>query len=71
MPISQPHPIQTQAPAVQQQELPEPSTRGVVYAVTRCPTCNSKSTKVTSTRGKIRMHKCKECGHNFKSVEQD
>jgi transposase-like protein len=44
---------------------------GVVYVPTRCPYCGSKRTKITSTRGKLRYHRCKNCKGNFKSHEQE
>ena len=44
---------------------------GVVYVPTRCPYCGSKDTKITSTRGKLRYHRCKNCKGNFKSNEKE
>ena len=34
-----------------------------------CPECGSERTRVTSTRSPLRHHKCRECGHCFKSGE--
>jgi transposase-like protein len=43
---------------------------GVVYHRVKCPTCQSKNTEITRTASeKIRYHKCRDCGQNFKSVE--
>ena len=36
----------------------------------KCPACGSQRVRVTSTRLPVRQHKCKECGHPFKSVER-
>jgi len=50
---------------------------GVVYHRVRCPECGSKNVGVTGTRPKeeglprIRWHKCRDCEHSFKSVEED
>lgn len=48
----------------------EPIEGVTYYHVLRCPSCGSKKTKITSTRKPIRHHKCKDCGHNFKSTER-
>lgn len=54
---------------------PEPSVnQGVVYHVIRCPQCKSRNTQVTSTpkaanAPQVRYHRCRECGHPFKSSE--
>ena len=59
------------APAKQEPQEDEPEVDGLTYYhVVRCPSCGSKDTKVTSTRKPIRHHKCKECGHCFKSTER-
>lgn len=42
---------------------------GVVFRPIRCPKCNSKDVVTTSTRGKVRLHKCRSCTQAFKSVE--
>lgn len=47
----------------------EPGEMAVRYQVTRCPHCHAANTKVTRTIKKIRYHKCRECGKNFKSRE--
>ena len=50
---------------------PEPEKpKGVIYHVVRCPECGSKNTGVASTRRPERRHKCKDCGHAFKSIEE-
>jgi Zn ribbon nucleic-acid-binding protein len=36
---------------------------------TKCPNCGSQKTKVASSRGGLRWHKCRACKHCFKSVE--
>lgn len=36
---------------------------------TKCPSCGSQKTKVVSPRKGFRWHKCRACGHNFKSVD--
>lgn len=45
---------------------------GVVYQTTKCkcPKCDAKNPKVRSTQGRIRYHKCENCGQGFKSVEE-
>ena len=42
----------------------------VPYFVVTCPACESTDTRVTSTQRPIRRHKCRKCGHPFKSVER-
>ena len=56
------------APIEEEPEQQDPAKR-VVYRVMRCPQCNSKNTKVTSTQQPVRYHKCMDCGHNFSSIE--
>ena len=46
----------------------EPS-QVVIYYIIRCPKCGSEKTSVSRTLRPIRYHKCGDCGHNFKSVE--
>lgn len=49
----------------------EPEVPGIVYYhVMKCPECKSGNTRTTSTQRPTRYHKCKECGHNFKSTER-
>lgn len=59
------------APAAESPPAPPPRRDGVTYYVIRCPKCQSKRTKVTSTRKPIRLHKCLECQNTFKSVEAE
>ena len=43
----------------------------VVYVKLRCPKCGSFNIPVyNSDNLPIRYHKCSDCGHNFKSVEE-
>ena len=42
----------------------------VVYHLVACPACGSTDTRVTSTARPVRRHKCRQCGHPFKSVER-
>ena len=66
----EPEPIEYQEPLpVEHQEPPPDDRRDVCYPVACCPECGAKRPKVTSTRGKIRHHKC-VCGYRFKSVER-
>jgi transposase-like protein len=59
-------------PPPPQQPPPPPVSRpgGVIYRPVRCPECQSADVKVTSTRRPTRHHKCKACGHTFKSIEE-
>ena len=42
----------------------------VYYIKVACPVCHSDRCPVYNTRDiPIRHHKCKDCGHTFKSVE--
>jgi len=43
---------------------------GVTYIPLRCPRCNSKKIKCYSSQLPVRYHKCKKCGHKFKSIEE-
>lgn len=43
---------------------------GVVYRPVRCPGCASDNQVVTSTQGRLRYHRCRDCGQRFKSVEE-
>lgn len=43
----------------------------VLYHVVRCPLCDEPDCPVTTTRRPIRHHKCRRCGHSFKSRESD
>jgi len=42
----------------------------VPFYVLRCPACTSTNTRTTSTRRPVRYHRCRDCGHTFKSVER-
>lgn len=42
----------------------------VFVAAVRCPHCQSTDTKVTSTRGNERFHRCHTCQQPFKSIER-
>jgi len=37
----------------------------------RCPRCGSKKIRWYASHPPVRYHRCKECGHNFKSIEQE
>ena len=43
---------------------------GVSYIPLRCPKCNSKKVRCYSSHPPIRYHVCKNCGQNFKSIEE-
>lgn len=49
----------------------QPGTvNGVVFHPICCPSCKGKNTEVTRKASeRIRYHKCRDCGQNFKSVE--
>lgn len=54
---------------------PRPSQPGhnlevVLYHKLRCPKCKSDKVSVYVTKRPLRYHKCKKCGHRFKSVEK-
>ena len=53
-------------PPEQQPQTPA----SVPFYVVACPACESTDTRVTSTQRPIRRHKCRKCGHPFKSVER-
>jgi len=43
----------------------------VPYHVLRCPFCDSRATRVTSTRrGGVRFHRCRSCNRAFTSREE-
>lgn len=44
--------------------------KAVIYHVIVCPVCKCRNCPVVKTEKPIRYHKCNDCGHNFKSVEQ-
>jgi len=48
---------------------PNPPPRSTYQPLVRplCPQCGGK-TRCTSSRGAIRWHKCRTCGHHFKSI---
>ena len=51
---------------------PEPRDQVVRYTRLRCPECKSTNVPVYSSRDlPIRHHKCSDCGHTFKSIEED
>jgi len=50
----------------------EPKDQLVRYVKPRCPKCNSPNVPVYSSRDlPIRHHKCADCGHTFKSIEEN
>lgn len=49
--------------------------KAVDFSRVCCPACGGRKTHVASSRSprennRVRMHKCDECGHSFKSVER-
>lgn len=52
-----------------------PENAGGDYAVRfiplRCPKCGSKRIRWYASHPPVRYHRCKECGYNFKSIEQE
>ena len=44
---------------------------GVPFIPLRCPKCSGKKVKCYSTHLPVRYHLCRDCGCNFKSVEQE
>jgi len=42
----------------------------VIYSAVRCPQCGSRDVPVTHSALPVRYHRCRQCGHNFKSVEK-
>lgn len=51
---------------------PDPKDQVVRYIKPRCPKCNSTNVPVYSSRDlPIRHHKCADCGHTFKSIEEN
>jgi len=44
----------------------------VRYVRPRCPKCGSTNVPVYSSRDiPVRYHKCSDCGHTFKSIEEN
>jgi len=53
---------------------PEPKDQDqlVRYVKPRCPKCNSSNVPVyDSNHLPVRYHKCSDCGHTFKSIEEN
>lgn len=42
----------------------------VEYPKLKCPRCSSKNVVITRTDKPNRYHKCRQCGFNFRSVEE-
>ena len=62
--------LEMTAPAPGKPETDQP--KPVAYrASTRlqCPSCGSSRTVITSSPRPVRHHKCRDCGHCFKSCE--
>lgn len=50
----------------------QPKDQVVRYKKLRCPKCGSTNVPVYSSRDiPIRHHKCANCGHTFKSIEEN
>ena len=43
----------------------------VKYIPLKCPKCGSKKIRSYASHPPVRYHRCKECGHNFKSIEDE
>lgn len=41
-----------------------------IYRRVRCPRCGSTNTRVHTSRAPVRYHRCRDCNHRFKSVEE-
>ena len=50
--------------------MPEPVIEAK-WPRTRCPKCGGRDTPVKSTRGRLRWHRCDDCGERFKSAERE
>ena len=46
------------------------NTDCILFIPLRCPKCRSKKITFANKDGRLRYHTC-ECGHKFKSIEQD
>jgi len=44
--------------------------KSVVYTPIHCPVCGSTDVPIQRTAIPVRYHRCRACGHNFKSVEK-
>jgi uncharacterized Zn finger protein len=73
-----PQPFDQAAMEALGQNQSSPVSSGGSYARTQCPDCGSTKTLVQSTRRPprnasfrvtIRYHKCRRCGHTFKTAE--
>ena len=42
----------------------------VKYHPIRCPSCESRSHRQYGTEGRLRYHRCKECGLRYRSWEE-
>jgi DNA-directed RNA polymerase subunit M/transcription elongation factor TFIIS len=52
-----------------------PANEGSDYAVKfiplKCPKCGSKKIRWYVSNPPVRYHRCKACGYNFKSIEEE
>lgn len=53
------------------QPAPRPATVYRPASRACCPECGSNKTRTTSTRGRVRYHRCRDCGNRFKSVSDE
>ena len=43
----------------------------VKFIPLKCPKCGSKKIRSYACHPPVRYHRCKSCGHNFKSIEEE
>lgn len=45
------------------------SLRAVAFVAVRCPRCNAAKPRTYGQRGRVRYHKCQQCGTKYRSIE--